>query len=76
MLVTVYTKPDCVRCRQTFRALDAQGTEYRAVDVSKDADGYAAVEALGYLELPVVVTPTEHWSGFRRERLKSLKADA
>jgi glutaredoxin-like protein NrdH len=30
--------------------------------------------ALGYLRAPVVVTDTEHWSGFRPDRCKSLAA--
>ena len=35
-MITVYTKPSCVQCTATFRALDARGLEYRSVDLSQD----------------------------------------
>ena len=30
------------------------------------------VMSLGYLQAPVVVTDTDHWSGFRPDRIKAL----
>ena len=32
MTITVYTKPNCVQCKATFRALDKAGIDYTAVD--------------------------------------------
>lgn len=37
MPITVYTKPGCVQCNATFRALDKAGLSYQVVDVSSDA---------------------------------------
>ena len=72
MTITVYTKPACVQCNATYRALDKAGIEYSVVDISQDADARDYVMALGYLQAPVVVAEGEHWSGFRPDRIKSL----
>lgn len=66
--VTVYTKPACVQCTATHRALDKAGVEYTSVDISLDEEAREYVLALGYLQAPVVVVDgAEHWSGFRPE---------
>lgn len=70
--ITVYTKPDCVQCRATFRALNDRGIPYNVVDLSVDEEAMATVKELGYLQAPVVVTPTEHWSGFRIDKISTL----
>ncbi|MCX5044813.1 glutaredoxin-like protein NrdH [Aldersonia sp. NBC_00410] len=76
MTVTVYTKPACVQCTATYRALDKEGIEYSAVDISEDPAARDFVMALGYLQAPVVVAGDEHWSGFRPDRIKSIVASA
>ncbi|MBY6351200.1 redoxin NrdH [Rhodococcoides corynebacterioides] len=70
--VTVYTKPACVQCKATYRALDNAGIEYDVVDISLDPEARDYVMALGYLQAPVVVAGDEHWSGFRPDRIKSI----
>mgnify|MGYP000849903716 CR=1 FL=1 len=74
MTITVYTKPACVQCNMTYKALDKAGLEYEVVDISQDDDARDYVMALGYLQAPVVVAGDDHWSGFRPERIKSLAA--
>ena len=32
----VYSKPNCVQCNATYRALDAKNIPYRVVDLSED----------------------------------------
>lgn len=72
---TVYTKPGCVQCTATFRALDAAGIAYEVRDVTEDTDALATVKALGYAAAPVVVSPTgDHWSGFRPDKIAGLDA--
>lgn len=74
MTVTVYTKPDCVQCSATFRALDAAGIEYETVDLTENANTLEKVKALGYLQAPVVVVDeNDHWSGFRPDKIDELK---
>ncbi|GED11318.1 glutaredoxin-like protein NrdH [Cellulosimicrobium cellulans] len=72
--VTVYSKPACVQCDATYRALDRKGIEYTVVDISTDVDALEQVRALGYLQAPVVVAGEESWSGFRPDQITALSA--
>ena len=73
--ITVYTKPSCVQCAATFRALDKAGISYETIDVTQNADAREYVMSLGYLAMPVVhLSPTQHWSGFRPDRQVSIAA--
>jgi len=72
MAVTVYTKPACVQCNATYRALDKQGITYQSVDLSQDPEALERVRSLGYLQAPVVVTDSDHWSGFRPDKIKEI----
>lgn len=73
-MITVYTKPACVQCTGTKRALDKAGLEYELIDISQDDEARKYVMGLGHLQAPVVVTETDNWSGFRPERIKDLAA--
>ncbi|KAA8970216.1 redoxin NrdH [Mycobacterium sp.] len=72
MSITVYTKPACVQCTATYKALDKQGISYETVDITSDPEARDYVMALGYLQAPVVVAGNQHWSGFRPDRIKAL----
>ena len=72
MTVTVYTKPSCVQCNATYRALDSKGIEYEVLDLSIDENALAQVKELGYLQAPVVITDEGHWSGFRPDKIDEL----
>lgn len=72
MAITVYTKPSCVQCTATYRALDSKGIEYNILDLSEDETALETVKELGYLQAPVVVTEDEHWSGFRPDKISAL----
>jgi glutaredoxin-like protein NrdH len=73
MAITVYTKPACVQCSATFRALDKNGiVDYDTVDISVDSQARDYVMSLGYLQAPVVIAGDDHWSGFRPDRIKAL----
>ena len=74
MAITVYSKPSCVQCNATYRALDAKGIEYEVTDVSEDAAALEQVKSLGYMQAPVVVADEEHWSGFRPDKINELAA--
>ena len=72
-MLTIYSKPACVQCNATYRALDDKGVEYDVVDMSEDAQALQKVKDLGYLQAPVVITPEgEHWSGFRPDLIATL----
>ena len=72
MAITVYSKPNCVQCSATRRALDKAGLVYETVDISLDAEALEQVTSLGYAQAPVVVAGEDHWSGFRPDKIKAL----
>jgi glutaredoxin-like protein NrdH len=74
--VTVYTKPACVQCNATYKALDKRGIEYSRVDISADRQAHDYVMSLGHLQAPVVVAGDDHWSGFRPDRIRELNPAA
>ncbi len=72
MDITVYSKPLCVQCDATKRALNKAGLAYTVVDVTEDAEALATIKGMGYLQAPVVITGDDHWSGFRPDKIKAL----
>ncbi len=74
MTVTVYSKPACVQCTATTRALDRQGISYEVVDISRDERAFSLVQTLGYRQVPVVVAGESHWAGFRPDMIGALVA--
>lgn len=72
MNIVVYSKPACVQCTATTRALDRQGMEYDVIDVSSDQDALELVQSLGYRQVPVVVAGEKHWAGFRPDMISAL----
>jgi len=70
--ITVYTKPNCVQCNATFKALDKADISYEKIDISEDTEARDYVMALGYLQAPVVIAGDDHWAGFRPDRIKAL----
>ncbi|HWT58644.1 MAG TPA: glutaredoxin-like protein NrdH [Rhizobium sp.] len=72
MSVTVYSKPACVQCTATYRALDRLGVDYDIVDLSEDAEALDRVRSLGYMQAPVVIAGERHWAGFRPDMISAL----
>ena len=73
--ITVYSKPACVQCNATYKALDKNGLDYRIVDIAEDPQARDYVMSLGYLQAPVVVAGNQHWSGFRPDHIKAVAAE-
>lgn len=72
MTVTVYSKPACVQCNATYRAMDKAGITYDVVDISQDAEALERTRNLGYMQAPVVVTDDDHWSGFQPDKIAQI----
>lgn len=72
MSITVYSKPACVQCTATYRALERQGIDFNIVDISEDMAGFDTVKQLGYMQVPVVVAGDNHWAGFRPDMISAL----
>lgn len=73
-MVTVYSKPACVQCTATYRALDSKGISYVVVDVTEVPAALEYItDELGYSQAPVVLVDDEtHWSGFRPDKIAQL----
>jgi len=74
MSITVYSKPSCVQCTATYRALDSKGIAYQVVDISQDEAALERVRALGYAQVPVVIAGDKNWAGFRPDMISQLAA--
>lgn len=70
--ITVYSKPNCVQCTATKRALDKAGLIYEVIDISTDDQARDQLAARGFQSAPVVFAGDDSWSGFRPERIKEL----
>lgn len=75
-MITVYTKPACVQCTATKKALDKAGLEYELIDISLDDEAREYIMALGFLQAPVVIAGEDSWSGYRPDRIRGLAAAA
>ena len=73
-MVTVYSKPACIQCTMTYRALDKASVMYTVVDVTENEAALEYVsEDLGYSAAPIVVVDEHnHWAGFRPDLIAAL----
>ena len=60
LAITLYSKPGCVQCTSSYRALDSAGIEYTVLDVTEVPNAEARVRELGYQALPVVDLPFDY----------------
>lgn len=72
MTITVYSKPACVQCTATTRALEARGLAYQLIDLTEDDEAMELVTSMGYRQAPVVVAGEAHWAGFRPDMIGAL----
>ena len=70
--ITVYSKPNCVRCEMVKRYLTDKGVKFEEIDVFQDAEALAMLRDAGYSEMPVVDTGGEFHTGFRPEILAKV----
>jgi len=70
--LTIYGKPDCIRCDQLVKYCRRKGIPYRYIDVTQDAGALARVKSLGYSELPVGMIGDDHFHGVRLDKIRPL----
>ena len=71
MTVTLYSGPACPYCLIVKRFLNANGVDYREIDISKDPVGKAGMEKLsGQTRVPVVDAGGELVVGYNIKKLK------
>ena len=77
-VTTVYGRAEgCFGCNKTKDKLDAAGVPYEWVDVEQDEQSLNAIRAMGYQQVPVVVTTRpgqsdEVWSGLNPAKISAL----
>jgi glutaredoxin-like protein NrdH len=73
-MTTVYTTPNCVQCNQTKKYLDRENVPYTTVDLTQDQEAMDMITGLGFKSVPVVITETDKWAGFKLDKLSALVA--
>jgi glutaredoxin-like protein NrdH len=76
MRITIYTRNDCVQCHATKRAIESRGFTFEMINLDANPEAADDLRALGYRQLPVVITEQESWSGFRPDMINRLHARA
>ncbi|HCH51162.1 MAG TPA: glutaredoxin-like protein NrdH [Proteus sp.] len=72
MSVILYTKPNCVQCSATERALKQKNIPFVSVDLTKDTQALEQIVSMGYRQVPVVVNGEQHWSGFCPDKIRQI----
>lgn len=72
MLISIYTKNNCMQCTATKNIMDKQGLAYQLINLDDEPAAIDNLKALGYRQLPVVMADSDHWSGFRPDKLMRL----
>lgn len=76
MIITIYTRNNCVQCHATKRAIENQGFVFEVVNLDRTPEAANQLRILGYQQLPVVITDRESWSGFRPDKINRLQVRA
>lgn len=70
--VILWSKPACVQCTATERALDAKGIEFEELDLTERPDVVKALRESGIMQAPFVQFRDDSWSGFRPDKIDEL----
>ena len=73
--VVVWSKPSCVQCTATKRALTKHGIPFIERDLTEHVGQAEKFRDAGHATAPVVVTSRGTWSGYQPDRIKALKDD-
>lgn len=72
-MVTIYSKPNCIKCEMVKRYLTDKGVQFTEVDVLEDTEALQILIDEGYSELPVVNINGEPHTGFRPDVLAKVE---
>nr|DAN39399.1 MAG TPA: glutaredoxin-like protein [Caudoviricetes sp.] len=74
-MVTVYSKPDCMRCEMTKEFLKQNNVEFKEVNVEENEEALELIKTHGFKRLPVVTRNGSFdfaFSGFQIDLLDEL----
>ncbi len=73
IMVTVYTKPNCMQCNFTKKYLTEKEIDFQTIDVTESEEALAKVKGMGFQAVPVIVAENEEaFYGFQPDRLAKL----
>ncbi len=72
MIISIYTKKDCVQCHATKRMLAQRAIPFTLIDTDTHPECVEWLKGQGFLQLPVVITDNLRWSGFRPDMINRL----
>jgi glutaredoxin-like protein NrdH len=72
MLITVFTKSNCIQCTMTKKEMDKRGIAYEELNIEEHPETLQAFIDAGLTAAPIVVTDIKRWSGFRLNKIESL----
>lgn len=72
--VIVWSKPRCVQCTATERALVDFGIPHRIIDLTEHPDALQVLREANFLQAPVVQHGTDVWLGFRPDKIADVAA--
>ena len=70
--VTVFTKPHCPQCDATKRQLTKLGVPFETVDLTQNPSTLEQLQAAGFQQAPVVITPDNSWTGYRPDLIREV----
>jgi glutaredoxin-like protein NrdH len=73
MRITIYTRNNCVQCHATKRAMESRGFDFELINLDQHPEMADGLRSQGYRQLPVVVTDSESWCGFRPDMINRLR---
>lgn len=73
MIITIYTRNDCVQCHATKRAIESRGFAFNLINLDDQPEAIEELRAQGFRQLPVVIADTLSWSGFRPDMINRLR---
>ena len=77
-MLTVYSKPRCMKCEFTKIWLTKNNIEFETVDIEANPGAFELLKHYGYISLPVVAIDDElsdeskTWAGFQIDKLEAL----
>lgn len=72
--VIIWSKPRCVQCTATYRALDDKGIDYIVEALDENPEAIQALRNANILQAPFVQTATDAWTGFRPDKINEIAA--
>ena len=71
-MIRVFYKPNCKACLMTMHFFIVHHIKFIDIDLSQSPQYAKSLHDKGHLKVPVVITDTEEWSGFRPDNLNQL----